>query len=66
MDLRTPKFAHRVRSWSVDSICTKCYLTVARADTESELPGLEFDHRCEELNGDDSIHQANQNQISPQ
>ena len=64
MDSNTASFAHRVRNWSVDSICTKCHLTVARAETESELSGLEGNHRCEGLDLEDFIHQGNQNQDS--
>jgi hypothetical protein len=66
MDSTNPKFAHRVRIWSVDSICTECHLTVARAETESELSELEGNHRCEGLDLDDFIHEGNQNQNSPE
>lgn len=32
---------------SIDSICTKCYQTVARARTVSELVASEENHRCD-------------------
>jgi hypothetical protein len=32
---------------SIDSICTKCYQTVARACTVSELVAPEENHRCD-------------------
>jgi len=41
-------FAHRLnRDSSVDSICTKCYQTIANDTNESTLESAENDHRCD-------------------
>lgn len=45
-------FARRQnRDASVDSICTRCYQTIASADNASELASLEQSHVCN-LNGE--------------
>lgn len=42
-----PPFPHRHnRDGSWDSICRKCYLTVANAPTEAELAEPESRHKC--------------------
>jgi hypothetical protein len=41
-------FAHRLnRDSSVDSICTRCYKTVANEKNESILLSAESAHRCD-------------------
>jgi hypothetical protein len=43
-----PSFAHRRnRNGSYDSICTKCYATVASAESEEALSSLESAHVCD-------------------
>jgi hypothetical protein len=47
---RTPRFPHRHNedgSW--DSICPKCFLTVAREELETELEAEEKAHICKGL-----------------
>jgi hypothetical protein len=43
-----PPFAKR-RNWnsSIDSICTKCFVTVASAGSEAELVAHEEKHVCD-------------------
>jgi hypothetical protein len=49
MDNKT-RFSHRHNSdGTVDSICHKCYLTVAKAQDESELYREEQLHTCDPL-----------------
>jgi hypothetical protein len=46
-DAEGRKFHHRVNTdGTIDSICLRCFLTVARADIGSDLKGLEAAHRC--------------------
>lgn len=49
-ELQKQPFIHRLnKDGSVDSICTRCFLTVAsvvRAATEPELELAEAQHRC--------------------
>ena len=43
------KYSHRVNldgSW--DSICTRCFLTIAHSKIEPELAALEVTHSCHE------------------
>jgi hypothetical protein len=45
-----PPFPHRQnRDGSWDSICMKCYLTVANKPTEAELAVIESCHACKGL-----------------
>jgi hypothetical protein len=48
---------------TIDSICTKCYLPVARAETEARLSGLEDNHRCEGFDLAASIHPETKKQL---
>ena len=44
-----PGFQHRLNaSGSYDSICIRCFTTVAKAQKESELAGHESAHTCDE------------------
>jgi hypothetical protein len=47
-----PRFAHRTRYETVDSICTKCFQTIGNASSESELMKQESAHiqKCQGLN----------------
>ena len=41
-------FCHRSnKDGTIDSICTRCYLTVGTALNESELPEIEHSHTCD-------------------
>ena len=37
----------RVRSASIDSVCTTCFETIASNDSEDELTAYEVSHRCD-------------------
>jgi hypothetical protein len=51
-------FARRTnRDFSVDSICTKCYQTIASAQTANELVAAEEKHVCDP-NGEFVQHHA--------
>jgi len=40
-------FSHlRNKNGTIDSICTRCNLTVGTARNESELPKIEHSHTC--------------------
>lgn len=42
------KFAHRSNpDGTVDTICIRCFQTVATVFDDTELPRLEQDHRCD-------------------
>ena len=46
--LLRPHFAHRQNEdCSFDSICTRCFATIASAENESELTSNESIHRCD-------------------
>ncbi len=49
-ELQKQPFIHRLnKDGSVDSICTRCFVTVGSvgaAKTEPELAGAEAQHRC--------------------
>jgi len=47
MNTLGPFARRRNRDRSVDSICTKCYRTVASADRENELIPHEQSHECD-------------------
>ena len=48
---RVPTFPHRHNpDGSYDSICTGCFVTVAKAKPEAELEVFEKDHVCKGLN----------------
>jgi hypothetical protein len=47
--MATVPFVHRSRYGSFDSICTKCYKTIANEDVESDLAQLESSHQCSGL-----------------
>ena len=41
-------FSHRRnKDGTIDSICTRCYMTVGTALNESELPKIEHSHTCD-------------------
>ena len=41
-------FSHRRnKDGTIDSICTRCYVTVGTALNESELPKIEHSHTCD-------------------
>jgi hypothetical protein len=43
-----PEFVHRSNpNGTTDSICTKCFLTVATAKWEANLDSAEQTHKCE-------------------
>ena len=39
-----PFFHRRSKDGAIDSICTRCYVTVGTARNESELPEIEHNH----------------------
>ena len=44
----TLQFAHRTNEdGSIDSICLKCFITVATESSESDLERAEHDHTCD-------------------
>jgi hypothetical protein len=60
-----PPFARRRnKNSSIDSICTKCFLTIASASSEEELVAHEEKHVCDPFgefshmyfNGDERAH----------
>ena len=51
-----PRFVHREIYRTVDSICTKCFLTVANADREEDLAQIEAAHTCNELDRSPLVH----------
>ena len=42
-----PTFAHRSAEHGVDSICTRCFVTVATVEEESDLDHFERQHVCD-------------------
>ena len=42
-------FAHRFVDNRVDSICPRCFVTVATMETEVELEPFELEHNCDPL-----------------
>jgi hypothetical protein len=49
VDARIPFYPHRQnRDGSFDSICLKCFATVARAKVVTELKSYETKHICDE------------------
>jgi hypothetical protein len=49
LNLLKPGFSHRHdANGSHDSVCTRCYVTVATAQNESELASHESAHICDE------------------
>jgi hypothetical protein len=41
-------FFHRSnKDGTIDSICTRCYVTVGTAHNESELSEIEYNHTCD-------------------
>jgi hypothetical protein len=47
-----PKFARRRnKDSSIDSICTKCFVTIASMDSEEELVAPEEIHVCDPFGG---------------
>jgi hypothetical protein len=42
-------FIHRLRSGTVDSICTRCYRTIAKETREDDLAKHEWAHHCDGL-----------------
>ena len=41
-------FSHRRNNdGTIDSICTRCYLTAGTARDESQLPEIEHSHTCD-------------------
>ena len=42
-----PFFHRRSKDGAIDSICTRCYVTVGTARNESELPEIEHNHTCD-------------------
>jgi hypothetical protein len=52
-----PDFPHRRRpNGTFDSICTRCFLTVANANTEAELRAAESAHDCKGFNLGEIMH----------
>jgi hypothetical protein len=52
-----PDFPHRRKpNGTFDSICTRCFLTVANADTEAELRTAERAHDCKGFNMGEIMH----------
>lgn len=50
-------FPHRRKpNGTFDSICTRCFLTVANADTEAELRVPERAHDCRGFNMSEIMH----------
>lgn len=47
--LTIPAFAHRYHSSGIDSICSRCFTVVAKAQTEADLARLEREHVCDPL-----------------
>ena len=48
--LRTLEFTHRSNgNGSMDSICSRCYETVATSMWEAELERAEEDHKCQRI-----------------
>jgi hypothetical protein len=58
-----PKFAHRIRYDSVDSICTKCFQTIGNAGSESDLMKQESAHvqKCQGSNFADLMNPGIEN-----
>ena len=46
MVLNESFFHRRSKDGVIDSICTRCYVTVGTALNESELPKIEHSHTC--------------------
>ena len=42
-----PTFAHRSAEYGVDSICRRCFVTVATVEEESDLELFERQHVCD-------------------
>ena len=60
-----PPFARRLnRDASIDSICTKCYQTIASVAYEDDLAAHEHKHFCEPLGEFISWHVDSQNRTS--
>jgi len=52
-----PDFPHRRKpNGTFDSICTRCFLTVATADTEADLKAAERTHDCKGFNMGEIMH----------
>ena len=47
MDSIEPFFRQTKKDGAIDSICTRCYMTVGTARHESELPEIEHSHTCD-------------------
>jgi hypothetical protein len=47
MDPIEPFFRQTKKDGAIDSICTRCYMTVGTARHESELPEIEHSHTCD-------------------
>ena len=44
-----PHFVHRYTESGIDSICTRCYVTVATANREADLERFEREHKCDPM-----------------
>jgi hypothetical protein len=52
-----PDFPHRRKpNGTFDSLCTRCFRTVANADTEAELRAAESAHDCKGFNMGEVMH----------
>jgi hypothetical protein len=47
MVLNEPFCHRRNNDGTIDSICTRCFVTAGTAQNESELPEIEHNHTCD-------------------